>query len=242
MLKSNEQRITYLPHIAALLHRLQIARNVVTIKIANERDVYNSIVVKLAPDNACFYLDIVASAEGHQKIQPRKQLRIESRLDGVTIAFDAVVMQVPDVVAIPGYKITFPDELLYNQRRRHFRAHIDTTDTAAISLPLAMQRDVKGYLVDISASGVCSRVDYTQANLLQSAQSFHAAKINLPDKHAITCDITLRSVRHFPDYGYSLIGAEFIHLPPQQLHHLERVVAQLNRTQRRNTEFPGSYL
>ena len=241
MLKSNEQLITDKPHIVALLRRLQLSRNLVTIKINNEPSLHNSIVVDVAADNVCFYLDFVASDTGHQKILPGKLLHIESRLDGIKISFDVVVMHKPEIVAALGYIMAFPDNLIYKQRRRHFRAQIETTDTLAISLPLAMQQLVNGYLVDISASGVCSRFEYTQANVLKTEQSFHEAKITLPDKQAITCDIALRSVRHFPDHGYSLVGAEFIRIPLQQQHHLERVVAQLDRIHRRNTEVPGTY-
>lgn len=242
MLKNDQQLITYRPYIAALLRRLQTARSLVGIKINKEPDLFNSIVLEIDPGNAFFYLDVVASANGHQKIQPGTQLHLDSRLDGVKINFDTCVMHAADSVAVPGYKIACPAKLLYKQRRRHFRARIEATETLPISLPQVAQQPVEGYLVDISASGVCSRVDYPHANRLQAEQAFHAAKVTLPDKQAMTCDMALRSVRHFPDHGYSLIGVEFMHISAHQQHHLERMVALLDRVQRRSNELPGPHL
>ena len=76
-------------------------------------------------------------------------------------------------------------------------------------------------------------MNYTDSSFLQAEQAIYDATISLPGRNEINCDIEVRSVRHFPERGYSLIGSEFIDIPPQQKSHVERIVAMLDRNQRR---------
>ena len=104
-------------------------------------------------------------------------------------------------------------------------------------MPLPLKHHIRGELVDISASGVCSRIKYADSTRLEKEQAIHAATIALPDRHHITCDLEVRSIRHFPEQGYSLVGGEFIDIPPATQSQLARVVAMLDRHQRRGIHF-----
>ena len=138
---------------------------------------------------------------------------------------------------IAKYKLALPATMSYRQRRRHFRARIAQEQHMFISLPLPLKNLIQGELVDISASGICSRIKYTDSTRLEEEQAIHAATINLPGKNHITCDLEVRSIRHFPDQGYSLVGSKFIDIAPATQTHVERVVAMLDRHHRRSAHF-----
>lgn len=230
---TTEQIITSRPYMASLLRRMHAERVLVSVRIGKDHTPYNSIVLEVSPTDAAFYLDELNPGTGHAKLRPGHTLHIDVRLKGVRILFSTPVDAIEQTNAIAIYKLPLPAEMVYRQRRRHFRARIDREQHMAISLPLPLKNRIQGELVDLSASGFCSRLKYTDSTRLEADQPIHAATINLPGKNHITCDLEVRSIRHFPEQGYSLVGSEFIDIPPATQNHLERIVAMLDRQQRR---------
>ena len=87
-------------------------------------------------------------------------------------------------------------------------------------------------IVDISAGGLCSRIKYDDSSELKECQSIENVRLIL-NQRSVTCDLELRSVRHYPDKGFSLISGEFLDILPGQQQHVERFVASIDRNKRR---------
>ena len=233
---SHEQLITSPSHIAGLLRRLQTSHALVSIQYDDDTRFYTTVILNIQPDENCFLIDATDSAPWHTQLQIGNTLQLLGRLAGVKIQCQVILQGLLSEEDKPLYRVIIPRQLIYKQRRRHFRAHIDDGKALAIHLPLSMKQNILGYVVDISASGVCTRIDFNDASSLTMEQAIRHARISLPDKQTLTCDLTLRSVRHYPENGFSLIGSEFQHIPPHQQHHIERLVATLDRNQRRRNE------
>ena len=233
----SEQTISYSPHMVNLLHRLQTARSLVKVKIGKDTDEYNSIILDSNCDHKEFYLDELNSPNGHNKIKKGTLIHIDGRLQGVRMQFQTKVLSIEDSNSIAAYRLALPKNMLYQQRRRHYRANVNGDQKLAISLPVPLKHHVIGDIIDISASGFCSRLDYSDSINFQAEQAIYSATINLPGRNEITCDIEVRSVRSYPDKGYALIGSQFIEIQPNQQTHLERIVAMLDRTQRRTVSY-----
>ena len=232
-----EQIITYQPYMVSLLRRIQTEHALVSVSIGKDQTLYNSIILDIMPANAQLTLDELHPRTGHKKIRKGSQLNLDVRLKGVRIMFTAEINGIEESNGIAMYKLAFPVTMSYRQRRRHYRARIDQEQHMFISLPLPLKKLIQGEIVDISASGICSRINYSDSTRLEAEQAIHAATINLPGKNRITCDLEVRSIRHFPDQGYSLVGSEFIDIAPTTQTHVERVVAMLDRHHRRSAHF-----
>ena len=227
-----EQLITDTAYMAGLLRRIQTARALVTIRIDKDPALFNTMVIDVSAAEQALFLDELNSAAGHKKIKKGTMIHFDGRLKGVRIQFSVKVKSVDKDNNIALYHLPFPDKMHYWQRRRHYRARV-SEDALAISIPIPLQHAVTGKIIDISASGVCTELKYTDSSFLQPEQAIYDATITLPGRNKINCDIEVRSVRHFPEYGYSLIGSQFIDIPPHQKSHVERIVAMLDRNQRR---------
>ncbi len=229
----SEQTISYQPHMVNLLRRLQAARSLVKIKIGKDTDEYNSIILEANYDTNELYLDELNSKFGHKKIKKGTLINVDGRLQGVRVQFQTKVIGIDNTNSIAAYRLALPKNMLYQQRRRHYRASVNGDQKLAIVLPVPLKHHVMGDIVDISASGFCSRLDYSDSINFQAEQAIYSATINLPGRNEITCDIQVRSVRSYPDKGYTLIGSQFIEIQPNQQTHLERIVAMLDRNHRR---------
>lgn len=232
-----EQIITFQPYIAGILKRIHSERALISVRIGKDDTLYNSIILDVEPTKAQFHLDELYPRSGHKKLRNGSQLHIDSRLKGVRVMFSTAISAVQETNGIAMYLLPLPSKIIYRQRRRHHRARIDQEQHMFISLPLPLKNQIRGELVDISASGICSRIKYTDSNRLEEEQAILAATINLPGQNHITCDLEVRSIRHFPEQGYSLVGSEFIDIPPATQTHVARVVAMLDRHQRRAVHF-----
>ncbi|VAX00730.1 hypothetical protein MNBD_GAMMA21-275 [hydrothermal vent metagenome] len=233
----SRQTISYTPHIVNLLHRLQASRSLVKVKIGKDSLEYNSIILDAKNDSREFYLDELNSPEGHKKIRKGTLVHVDGRLEGVRIQFQTQVSGIENDNSIAMYRLVLPTSMLYQQRRRHYRAHVNGDQKLAISLPVPLKHHVVGDIVDLSASGFCSRLDYSDSINFQAEQAIYSATLNLPGRNEITCDIEVRSVRAYPDKGYALIGSRFLEIQPNQQTHLERIVAMLDRNQRRTVSY-----
>ncbi len=227
-----EQQVTYKPHMVSLLRRLQSARAVVTVRINNDTALFNTMVIDVSVNDDVLFLDEITTPAGHRKIKKGATLHFDGRLKGVRIQFSSKVQAVETDISLALYRIALPDNLLYWQRRRHYRARV-YDEPLAIVLPLPLKKQFTGKIMDISASGLCTRLDYPASAVLESEQAIQHATITMPGRSEITCDLELRSIRHFPQQGYSLVGSEFIEISPHQQNHVERIVAMLDRNHRR---------
>jgi c-di-GMP-binding flagellar brake protein YcgR len=223
--------------MASILKRLHQERALISVRIGKDTTTYNSIILEVEPGHAQFTLDELNPRSGHEILHTGSQLHLDARLKGVRVIFTTTIAAIEESTSIAMYQLPLPDKMIYRQRRRHHRARIDQKQHMMISMPLPLKHRIQGELVDISASGVCSRIKYTDSTRLEEEQAIHAAMIALPDRNQITCDLEVRSIRHFPEQGYSLVGSEFIDIPPATQSHLARVVAMLDRHQRRGIHF-----
>jgi len=229
-----EQVITYKPYMISLLKRLQSSRALVSVTIDKDKTVHNTIIIDALASEQWFFLDEVNSASAHKNIRKGSTIHFNGRIKGVQVKFETQVLAVEDDNNIAMYRLALPEKMLYRQRRQHFRAAANHDQHLGISIPIPLKQHLTGSIVDISAGGFCSRLDLLETNTIQEQQSIFDATISLPGHNSITCDIEVRSVRHYPEQGYTLVGGKFIEIEPHMQTHVERIVAMLDRNQRRS--------
>ena len=229
-----QQVVTYKPYMAGLLKRLQSVRSLVSITIDNEKIVHNTIIIEVDSQRQCLYLDELNSDDAHKSIRKGSTIHFNARMQGVQIGFQTSVMSIETSDHIAMYQLAFPENMIYVQRRRHYRAAVNDEYYLGVSLPIPLKKHIIGSVVDISAGGFCTRLALAETNNIQEQQAIYDATLTLPGQNTITCDIEVRSIRRYPEHGYSLVGGEFIDIDAHKQTHVERVVAMLDRNQRRS--------
>ena len=230
----NTEVITYTPYILSLLRRLQSSRSLLSVQIDSQSDLCSSAMIDVDASHDTYYLDELNPLSGHAEVKKGTQLHIHGRLQGVHMVFKSTVQEVQTDNSIALYKMAFPEQILYRQRRRHFRATLNSKQATPVILKSERGADIPGVIVDISAGGLCSRINYDDSSGLEESQSIENVRLIL-NRRSVTCDLELRSIRHYPDKGFSLIGGEFLDILPGQQQHLERFVASIDRSKRRIT-------
>jgi len=229
-----EQIITYKPYMISLLKRLKSVRALVSVTINKDKTIYNTIIIDINTNKQWLYLDELNSADGHKIIRKGTTIHFDGRIKGVQVKFTTHVLSVEDSNHIAMYRLALPKQMLYQQRRQHYRATANNDHHLGVTIPIPLKQNITGSIVDISAGGFCSRLDLLATDTIQERQAIFDATISLPGHNSITCDIEVRSVRHYPEQGYSLIGGKFLEIEPNQQTHVERIVAMLDRNQRRS--------
>jgi len=229
-----EQVILYKPYMISLLKRLQSSRALVSVTIDKDKTEHNTIIIDVLANEQWFFLDELNSEIAHKNIRKGRTLHFNGRIKGVQVKFETQVLTVEDNNNIAMYRLALPEKMLYRQRRQHFRAAANHDQHLGISIPIPLKQHLTGSIVDISAGGFCSQLDLLERNTIQEQQSIFDATISLPGHNSITCDIEVRSVRHYPEQGYTLVGGKFIEIEPHMQTHVERIVAMLDRNQRRS--------
>ena len=221
--------------MGCLLKRLHKARAIMRIQMKDRATMFNSAIININNNANIFYLDELIPNIGHSFIEKGTLLNIDGRANGVEIKFNSAVEAVEDDNSIAMYRMPFPDQLVYLQRRRHFRAHLDNKEYLPIRISTPFKNKVNGLITDISTSGMCLKFNFKAANTLKQRDIIYGAQIMLPGTSPIDCYLDIRSVRHFPEKNYSLYGSEFHDISHAQQNYVDKLVASIDREQRRRS-------
>ena len=116
-----DTQITSRGEIARLLKRIQQARSLLTVTLADHGKPYTSSVLDIDTQAGCLLLDELSPAEGHRSLHPGSELRVFGRIDGIELSFSTGITTIDRNADIAFYKSTLPDEVRYNQRREFHR-------------------------------------------------------------------------------------------------------------------------
>lgn len=161
----------------------------------------------------------------------------EAYYDGCRIAssiLKAVGKGVQDGQTI--YKIPFPDELDYFQRRQFYRAQIRRgviIDAVLDSRDFA--KAIIGELKDISAQGCQIEIDGDYRETLGSQAVLDNCAITFPNQLSISTAIQVRHVGYDDKNDRSSCGCLFVDLPPMEERKVSYAVAEIQREVARRT-------
>lgn len=161
----------------------------------------------------------------------------EAYYDGCRIAssiLKAVGKGVQDGQTI--YKIPFPDELDYFQRRQFYRAQIRRgviIDAVLDSRDFA--KAIIGELKDISAQGCQIEIDGDYRETLGSQAVLDNCSITFPNQLSISTAIQVRHVGYDDKNDRSSCGCLFVDLPPMEERKVSYAVAEIQREVARRT-------
>lgn len=231
------QLLTKPESIYGLLNRLKDHHIPLKLHFNTVEGVYSTIILKIDLKNRHFIVDQVSPNWGDRVMAKSGAFMFEAYYDGCRIASSslrAVGKGIQDGQAI--YKIPFPDELDYFQRRQFYRAQIRRgviIDAILDSKDFA--KPIVGELKDISAQGCQIELDGDYRETLGGQAILDNCSITFPNQLSISTAIQVRHVGYDEKADRSSCGCLFHELPPMEERKVSYAVAEIQREVARRT-------
>lgn len=220
--------------IVANLRQLQQNHDPLIITFHERNQRFQSYLIDVDRDNNRLLLDEMIPRDGERFLQNGETFHIEAFHDGVRVAWEC--LQSPEIVEHEGarcYVSQMPREVHYHQRRNAYRAPLKQGEQVAVELAgEKLSKPLKGFLLDISATGCKLRMPGNLTSGLQSGQLYERLIIQLPFG-AMTAAVELRHVQYVEKVDTTFAGARFHRLTGLEQRQIERFVYQLQREARR---------
>jgi HD-GYP domain-containing protein (c-di-GMP phosphodiesterase class II) len=239
------QLLTKPESIYGLLNRLKEHHTPVKLQFNTVEGSYSTIILKVDLKGRFFIIDQVTPNWGDRLMAKSSAFAFEAFYDGCRIAstkMRAVGKGIQDGQAI--YKIPFPDELDYFQRRQFYRAQIRRgVIVEALMESPELEEPITGSLKDISAQGCQIQLDGDYREILNDQIILEECHITFPNQLCISTAIQIRHVGYDEKNDISSCGTLFSNLPPMEERKVSHAVAEIQReVARRSSDGSSRYI
>jgi len=220
--------------IYSVLASLQKSRSPITIRFENNDRQYTSLILRTELEEGYIIIDEIAPQDGHQLAMQKQPFSIRGSHGGVSLFFR------PNVIAGSGiqsdiafYKVLFPAEMIYQQRRGAYRAPVARALNimATLGAPERQQR-LTGRLHDLSISGCRINFEGEVMPTLTRGDQFPECHIAL-ETFAIDTAVTVKHATFIRDWKETTCGFQFDGLTKTTQRAIDRFVYFLQREARR---------
>ncbi|TGG91764.1 hypothetical protein E4656_15365 [Natronospirillum operosum] len=215
--------------INRLFMRVKDKLSPVTLRFPGVSRAMTSYVVDIDPRRRFLVLDEVMPKQDNRLMQEGGLLTLETYHDGCQIRAKGLKVKAmkngDDVV----YRVTFPPEIYYLQRRASFRAQV----RHSLEIPVRMldinRRVVSGLLRDMSAEGCQVQVPGDHEEVLKAHTTAIPIKLYFPNATSLVLKAELRFVGYNKKGGFTKCGCQFEQLDTHKEREISRVVTDLQR-------------
>jgi len=212
--------------MSALLRRISEQRALLRVTLPDSRVTYHSAILRLEPDQGYLILDELNPREGHERLLVHRRLDASAMIQGVELRFGAELEAVGETAQIAFYRMSFPIELEYVQRRSSFRVPVPSDAPLAAKFERDTDQHLRARVTDLSEGGV--GVELTKFVPLTPGEIL-PCQLRLPDGEHLTCKLEVRYAHADEGKGRVQVGGRFVELDPQRRKALARLVADLQR-------------
>ncbi len=228
--------ITDKVRISVLLKQLVEKRSLVSVKLKSYQQLFSSAILDVDNENNQFILDVLKPELDEDTLKLTPRLHIRGQLGGISMKFNSTVSEFGVEDEIPFYKLPFPKEIDYFQRRQAVRVRLSATNLVSVTFSLSDGQTLSGELEDISIGGLRAKFIENLPNSLSTNEALSCSFVLPPDKEeSIKCNFQIRSIKREKNkYGPAFIGGEFVNMIKPLERQLERTIMILQRASRKN--------
>ncbi len=230
---ASPQSSTYLTDRSEIERVLCIFRDrssPVQLRFGTAEDQYTARILEVTAKT--FLLEDIRPRNGLRLMRNGEPFSLAGRVDGVYAhVAELRVVEAAEDRGVPYFVLNLPTEVLYQQRRRaaRFRLPLNVTkDGARITLHRA-DRNLVGYLVDISAGGCRVVIDIGSDPQLQQNEVVERTDIEIPQVLALTARTIIRHHDYNKKIGRLACGVEFVSMQVRDRRHLEQFIQRIAR-------------
>lgn len=238
------QLLTKPESIYGLLNRLKEQHIPLKLHFSTVEGAYTTIILKVDLKERHFIIDQVTPLWGDRLMSKSALFSFEAFYDGCRITSSmlrAIGKGVQDGQSI--YKLPFPEELDYLQRRQFYRAPIRRGVIIDTSLESGLfEEPVIGELKDISAQGCQIEIDGDYTESLGEQVVIDNCSITFPNGLTINSAIQVRHVGYDEKADRSSCGCLFVDLPSTEERKVSYAVAEIQREIARRSSDGSRYI
>lgn len=219
--------------IYVLLKRAFAARCLLTVYAGPAREAYTSAILEVVRDQRYMVLDELSPGAGHEHIVTSRDIEVRALVEGVELRFRSEVLQIGQHDGLPFYKVAFPREIAYAQKRQQYRVPVPLHQGFDVSLVFSDEREAGGELRDISFGGLSVRIRNGHVNQESDRNALAMCRLAISKEHSIITDVEILHVHAAQKPRVPRIGARFVDLSPTTARRIEQFCAELERLRSR---------
>lgn len=217
--------------IAGYLRRLKDGHILLKVTIPNFNDICSTILVVINDTERFLVLDKLHPETGHQAFVSNGTCRVHAQFQGINMSFTAQFGEEIGSEDKPAYRVSFPDELLYHQKRSAYRAPISAGSDIEVVLTSGDGTVFPGKLHNISTGGLCISIPPSSASKLNVGDLIPSCYFQAANGKPIDSPVEIRNIKIVEDKKISRVGVSFMEVTPQELRAIQRFVLALERDQ-----------
>jgi flagellar brake protein len=230
------QRITATMDVIRLLEDIQREHRPVVLVLPRGSKVV-TILLDVDEASGQFVYDVGRNHAETQAILSAGRMRCTAQIRGVSVHFAAVAPVETVFAGAPAFSSPLPSEMLYLQRRRHYRANVRLTRHYPCIIRSADENELSLNIQNISLGGVRLQSNTVSPDKLPIGSLLQRARLDFLELGAL--EVTIRVVSHWKSENEGirnyLYGCQFQQLPQGQDTAVQRLVFALERLDRLNT-------
>lgn len=202
----------------------------VTIRFPGVKRALTSYVMDIDPNRRYILLDEILPKIDNRIMQEGRKFSLETYYDGCRVrAKELAAKAVKGADGSTSYRVSFPSEIHYAQRRASYRAQVRRS-LEIVARTLDIDRNVvSGMLRDMSAEGCQVQVSGDYVESLKAHTSAVPMKLYFPNGTSLVLKVELKFVGYDKDGGFTKCGCQFVQLDPHKEREISRVVTDLQR-------------
>ncbi len=207
----------------------------VTIAFEGTNDLYSSMVIRSNRDQQFFILDGLNPEVGHTHAAALHKFTIRANVHGVEmIVLNNVISGMGKHEGHSIYKVPFPSELVYIQRRNAFRVYLRQAMRAEARMKaIGRVEPILAEILDLSATGMKVRVKGMLDPPAQKNEVFHHVLVQVPGKGDFECRAVMRHASFQRQHQVTMCGIEFSELDGRTSQRIAMLVNEIERANRR---------
>jgi c-di-GMP-binding flagellar brake protein YcgR len=216
------------------LEHLRRNHDWIDVKVTKTDKSYQSLVVKIDPENHELLIDDLYPPDDIEKIEPGDTIEITSKSRKVLVNFYTRILARELADGKGAFRVELPEEIGRNHSRQAYRVFVNNEEGLSIDIVYneSTLNDVK--VINLSSEGIKLSFADDLTDQLEQDRIFEDCLIKLPSGFDIDCDIELRNVYKIrTPHPHTLAGGLLIVKQPQQRVKLEQYLAAVQRQQRR---------
>lgn len=213
------------------LRKIVLMETPVNVHIEGSQEVFRSAVTKAELKSRSFFLDQVIPNDGNDLIRKGQRFSIECDSQGVRIEFK-VTGRLKYNPGKEQYRVEFPENLLYLQRRTAYRVMVPPAHDIRLKVKMSdEQGDVMGIIEDMSSSGFRAKIKGNVKKRLEELRNFPIAKVRFNQEHNMDCSLEARHVI-LDDNGDTHCGFAFTMISATAQRYIDRLITEFQWEER----------
>jgi c-di-GMP-binding flagellar brake protein YcgR len=231
----NEYYLETPEDVYGALRKIVLMKQPVFINIEGSEENFTSAITHASLKNSSFFLDQVVPQKGNELIRAGHRFSVLADSQGVRIEFNMTgrLKYQPNKEQ---YRVEFPTQLLYLQRRTAYRAMVPPAHQILVKLKMEDgDENLVGRLADLSSSGFKAIFKGDCVERLKAIKDIPIARIKFNDQNNMDCSLEARHVVSTKE-GNTQVGFAFNSISGMGQRFLDRLVGELQWEERRKAE------